>query len=119
MAGGGEDQAVTELVVGAEHHEQAGALVRDLDELVGDAVAHRLAGLVDGQHVAFHQAVALALVDGHHIELADLGHTTRYVEDHAIDVAVRRAGHERGVDRAFLGWEQAVAQAHFLGGTGQ
>src|SRR5690606_40303448 len=87
--------------------------------LAGDAIAYRLAALVDGQHVAFGQAVTAPLVEGHHVVQADLGHAARHVEDQAVDGAQRLAGHEGGGEGAFLGGEQAVGDADLLGGTGQ
>lgn len=116
-ARGVKDQAVTEFVVSAENHQQTGALIGNLQRLAGDAVTHGFPGFHHHQHVAFGQTVPLALVQRDHVHRANLRDAPWHIDDQAVDLALGRAGHEGRVDGPLFAAEQAVAEAHFLGGA--
>src|SRR5260370_31558035 len=113
------DEAVAYLVEGLEHHERAGALVRQTHILCAqpghpaeislvDRVAHIPAESKNTQHVARRQAVASAAVDDDHLVLADDGDAVGYGNDAALDHYLGRTGNEiqRNIDTA---GEQLVA----------
>src|SRR5690606_6599774 len=119
LPAGLEHQTVAELVIDAEHHEQAGALVGNFHAFASDAVAYGFAGLVHRQYVADFQTIACALVQGDHVELADLVHATRHVDNHILNINRWLTGHESGVDFTLFGGEQTIPKPHFLSGAAQ
>src|SRR5690606_25332354 len=93
--------------------------IGNLHILTGNPVAYGSAGLVYGQDVAVLEAITGALVQGDHIELADLRHTARHVENQAVDFLFRLAGHKGGIDRTFFTGKQAITDTRFLSNAGQ
>src|SRR5207253_5821449 len=79
------------------------------------AITNGFPGFHHRQHVAFDQAITIALVQGHHVEHPNLRHTAWHIDNHAVDLVLWRAGHKIRIDRPFLATEQSVAEANLLG----
>src|SRR3984893_8442395 len=103
--GGADDQPEAHAIEHLEYEHRPGALVRQshlgsergseavaiADRLAAAVqVAHHIPRLVDGEHVAGLESVALAAVDDHYCELPGKIGAADHVDDAAVHVARRR-----------------------------